>query len=310
MKELLQGYSPSTSKSRRKQREIHASKNKGIPGNKAKQLAEIRREAKEKREQEQQFFNFSFGSDAKAQVVSGEDQPYSEEHDWVPTRYAGVFIYLITLIKEWEWLKLVMGHFGFIYKIFMIFILMSARNIRSIEQLKNVRLREGGVLLGIKRIPSKPVVWQWFYMIAEKQISTVLKRDYFRYQICKGIVGIWLWFTDGHLLPYTGKAKVHHSYNTQRRMPYPGQTNMVTCDIKGRIIDFEIQEGKGDLRKHIVSLREKWIEEVPESPVMVFDREGSGTSFFSGLVLKGIPFVTWRNLIQKRYLLLMKRSLM
>jgi len=30
---LTQAYSPSTSKSRRKQREIHASKNKGIPGN-------------------------------------------------------------------------------------------------------------------------------------------------------------------------------------------------------------------------------------------------------------------------------------
>jgi len=45
---LAQGYSPSTSKSRRKQREIRANKNKGIPGNKAKQLAEIRREAKEK----------------------------------------------------------------------------------------------------------------------------------------------------------------------------------------------------------------------------------------------------------------------
>lgn len=297
---LTQGYSPSTSKSRRKQREIHASKNKGIPGNKAKQLAEIRREAKEKREREQQGFNFTFGYDAKTQAVADKDQPYAEEHDWITTRYAGVFLYIITLIKKWEWLRLVTGYFGFTYKIFMIFMLMSARGIRSIEQLKNVRLREGGVLLGIKRIPSKPIVWQWFYRAAEKQISTVLKTDYFRYQIRKGIVGIWLWFTDGHLLPYTGKAKVHHSYNTQRRMPYPGQTNMVTCDNNGRVIDFEIQEGKGNLRNHIVSLREKWIDDVPESPVMVFDREGSGVSFFSELVLKGIPFVTWEKNIDSK----------
>ena len=27
----------------------------------------------------------------------------------------------------------------------------------------------------------------------------------------------------------------------------PGQTNMVTCDITGRIVDFEIQKGKGNL---------------------------------------------------------------
>ena len=204
---LAQGYSPSTSKSLRRQREIHANMNKGIPGNKAKQLAEMRREAKEKRQREQRSFNFTFGYDAKAQTVAEEDQPYSEEHDWVPTRYAGVFIYLITLIREWKWLKLVMGYFGFGYKIFMIFILMSARNIRSIEQLKNVRLWEGGVLLGIKKIPSKPIVWQWFYRVAEQQISTVVKRDYFRHQICKGIVGIYLWFTDGHLLPVASHRK-------------------------------------------------------------------------------------------------------
>lgn len=298
---LAQGYSPSTSKSRRKQREIHASNNKSIPGNKAKQLVEIRREAKEKREREQQSINFKFSYDAKTEVAE-EDEAYAEEHDWMPTRYAGVFVYLITLIKKCDWLKLVKGYYGFGYKIFMIFLLMSARNIRSIEQLKNVRSGEGGILLGIKRIPSKPMVWEWFYRAAEKQISTVLKRDFFRYQICNGIVGIWLWFIDGHLLPYTGKAKVHHSYNTQRRMPYPGQTNMVACDCNGRIIDFEIEEGKGDFRKHIVSLWEKWIDDLPESPVMVFDREGSGGSFFSELVLKGIPFVTWQKSIDTKAL--------
>jgi hypothetical protein len=39
---------------------------------------------------------------------------------------------------------------------------------------------------------------------------------------------MWIWFTDGHLLPYTGKEKVHYSYNTQRRMPVPGRTHTIT----------------------------------------------------------------------------------
>jgi hypothetical protein len=47
-------------------------------------------------------------------------------------------------------------------------------------------------------------------------------------------------------------------------------------------------------------LREKWIDDVPESPVMVFDREGSGISFFSELVLKDIPFVTWEKNIDSK----------
>ena len=112
---------------------------------------------------------------------------------------------------------------------------MAACNFRSIEQLKNVRSREAGLVLGINRIPCKPKVWEWFYSAANKQISDRLLADYFRYQIHAGLVGIWFWATDGHLLPYTGKEMVHSSYNTQRRMPVPGQTNLVTCDESGRM---------------------------------------------------------------------------
>ena len=51
------------------------------------------------------------------------------------------------------------------------------------------------------------------------------------------------------------EQKVHPSFNTQRKMMMPGQTNMVTCDISGRIVDFQFQEGKGDLKAHIVELK-------------------------------------------------------
>jgi hypothetical protein len=210
---LVQGYSPSVSKSLRKQRELNDAEG-GIPGNKTRQLEEIRKKEKEERESRQRTIDFDFGYDTKA------DQPYSENHDWVATRYAGVFSYLIVLISQWKWLQLVIGYFGFAYKIFMIFLLMAARNIRSIEQLKNVRLREGGILLGIGKIPSKPLVWEWFYSTAAKNISDKLSFDFFRYQLCKGIVGIRFWFIDGHLLPYTGKAKMHQAYNTDLGFNY------------------------------------------------------------------------------------------
>ena len=116
--------------------------------------------------------------------------------------------------------------------------------------------------------------------------------DYFRYQIKVGLVGLYFWFTDGHLLPYTGKESFHYSYNTQRGIAVPGRTNMVTCDSRGRIIDFEIQEGKGDMKAYIISLWEKWRCDLPACPIMVFDREGYDAGFFSRLVLDGIPFVT------------------
>ncbi len=75
----------------------------------------------------------------------------------------------------------------------------------------------------------------------------------------------------------------------------PGQTNMVACDITGRIVDFQIQEGTGDLKAHIVHLKQKWDEDLTEPPIMVFDREGYGAQFFSNLIDNKIPFVTWEK---------------
>ncbi|MDX9818554.1 MAG: hypothetical protein RBT16_06545, partial [Desulfococcus multivorans] len=234
--------------------------------------------------------------------LASDDQPFAEEHDWKATRYAGAFTYLITLITQNQWLRLVMGYFGDKYKIFMVFILMVACNIRSIEQLKNLRRREAGIILGIKHLPPRLTARKWLHDVCQKKISTRLLTDFFRSQLRMGIVGIWLWFTDGHLLPYTGKSRLHPGYNTQRRMPVPGRTNLVTTDSSGRIVDFEIQEGKGDLRNYIVRLGRKWEEDIPAVPIMVFDREGYGAAFFFTLIQEGISFVTWEKHIDTQKL--------
>lgn len=297
---LIHGYTVSDSKSIRTQREIH-SEERSL-GNKTREVERIRQNAKQEIEDQQMEFEFSFGPKGKAKEVHAEEQPFSEEHDWVETRYAGVFSYLIPLVSKWKWLELIMGFFGDKYRIFMVFVLMAASNTRSIEQLKHIRVREAGVVLGIKRLVSKPKIWEWFYSAADMRISGLLKKEYFLYQIRIGVVGFWLWFTDGHLLPYTGKEKVHYSYNTQRKMPVPGQTNLVSCDESGRIVDFEIQEGKGDLKERIVELSEKWNKEVPGGVGAVFDREGTGVAFFSKLVRKGITFATWEKNVDSKKL--------
>jgi len=287
---LIHSYTPRESKSLRKQRDMHSEER--IGGNKAKQLTEIRKASKQE-EARQLPINFSFG-DGAVKVEEGE-QPYSGEHGWESSRYAGVFAYLFPLLSQWKWLQLVMSHFGSGYKIFMVFLLMAARNVRSVEQLKNVRSREAGIVLGLGKLPSRPKIWEWFYSVAQRGISSVLLRDYFRHQLRTGLAGLWLWFTDGHLLPYTGKEPVRYGYNTQRRMPVPGQTNMVTCDITGRVVDFEIQEGKGELQSYVLAMGSKWAKETGAPPVMVFDREGHGAPFFSALVNDGIAFVTWEK---------------
>jgi len=298
---LIQGYNADESKDRRKQRKLN--KESLSCGNKARKVSEIRAEEREKSLAQQESLALTFsGSAGKIAEIEKAEHPFSEEHEWEKTRYAGTFLYLIPLINQWDWLRLVMGYFGEAYRILMVFILMSANNIRSIEQLKNVRSREAGVLLGIKRIACKPLIWEWFYNASRIKASCSLLKDYFRHQIKSGQVGISIWFTDGHLLPYSGKDRVHSAYNTQRRMPVPGRTGMVTCDGSGRIVDFDIQEGKGDMRAHISTLGEKWQADMPEHSVQVFDREGHGTDFFAALVDSKTPFVTWEKHIDTKKL--------
>jgi predicted transcriptional regulator len=293
---LLGGYNPKMGKNLKEHRRL--TQNERIQGTKAVILADMRKAERIKNLKKQSEFDFEFG---KA-TVSNEDQPFSALFDWSFTRYAGVFPYQMVLINTNQWLKLIMGHFGSAYKIFLVFLLMVAHNIKSIEQLKNVNQKEAGLILGFGKIPHKKGVWQWFYAACNLRRSKPLCNSFFKQQLQTGVIGVWAWYIDGHLLPYTGHEKVHYSYNTQRKMVMPGQTNMVVCDMSGRIVDFQIQEGKGDLKTHIVDLKKKWEGELTEIPLMVFDREGSGAPFFNNLIENNTPFVTWEKHVDAKKL--------
>jgi len=303
---LTHGYTPSTSKSRRIQREGHSKERSS--GSKAKLLMEMRRDEIRKRKESEPSLDFGFANDLSDSLPE-KDQLFSEEHDWRESRYAGVFCYLVSLTGRWNWLNLVMGHFGSLYRVFIIFLFMAARNTPSIEQLKNVWNREAGIVLGIRKLPGKLKVWELFYQASKKSLSRTLLHSYFSSQFKSGSIGCYLWFLDGHLLPYTGHEKVRYSYNTQRRMPVPGQTNFVTCDITGRIVDFEIQEGKGDMKEHVMSLYKKWSGDVCCRPVMVFDREVYDGYYFYRLIESKTLFVTWEKYLDSKALSKLNDSL-
>lgn len=269
-----------------------------LQGDTNEKLKELRKQEKENAEKNQ----LSIDDFVRAETVEEKDQVFETEHDWEASRYTGVSLYIPVLLKRWQWLKFVQGFFGKHFKIFFVFLLMAARNTRSIEQLKNIRFKEAAKVLGLQRFPHPKLAREWFYGAANMKKSSLLLHRFFQFQIRQGLVNIWSIFTDGHLLPYTGKDKVHHGYNTQRQMPMPGQTNQVSCDLDGQIIDFTIQEGKGDMKQHIIDLSEKWEDEMPVKPVHIFDREGNGKEFFSKLVSRNISFVTWEKHINKQQL--------
>lgn len=316
---LLHGYSPGRSKDEELQRHIHVHKRR--PGGKARELEALRR-AKRAREagSEQEALLWddvpheaalhvleepAIGETLGAALASEaavppplepSERPFAQDHAWQASRYAGVFPILMVLISQWRWLQRLMPLFGVGWRLFMVFALMAVRNIRSLEQLKHARREEFGCVLGFGTLASVDTLWGWFYSVAKAGRTAVLLSSFFDDQLDRGLVGSQFWFTDGHLLPYTGEAKVHAAYHTQRRMPTPGQTNLVTCDGRGRIVSFEIQEGKGDLRARVLALGLEAQSRSPTlMPVQVFDREGTGMGFFSALVAQNTPFVTWEK---------------
>ena len=318
---LLHGYKPSESKSRETQRRMHVELRR--PGTKARELEQIRKEQRDALAKNVELdldppryqieevpikdaLNKAGEQQPKAElspaILPKEELPFAQNHEGCASRYAGLFILLFPLLTQWRWLDKVFIRFGRQWRIFMVFLLMSGLNIRSIEQLKHIRQDEAGRVLGLGSLPSLPTLWGWFHNVAQRTSSELLMSELFDDQIDRGLVGARLWFTDGHLLPYTGKESVHASYNTQRRMPVPGQTNLVTCDERGRIVCFEIQEGKGDLRAAIVRVGQYGKARTGQAPIQVFDREGHGVEFFSRLVDNDIPFATWEKHADKKRL--------
>jgi len=316
---LLHGYSPAHSKDEARQRHLHVHKRR--PGAKARELEALRRAKREQAGRGEQAELAWDGEHAPAaafaltepaieetlgaalaapapapSAASVTERPYAQSHAWQASRYAGVFPIVMVLVSQWQWLARVMGLFGNGWRIFMVFVLMAVRNLRSIEQLKHVRREEAGRLLGLGSLPCLDTLWGWFYSVAQQRRAEALLASCFADQLQRGLVGTEVWFTDGHLLPYTGEQKVHASYHTQRRMPTPGQTNLVTSDGRGRIVCFDIQEGKGDLRARILALGAyARAQSLGVMPLQVFDREGDGLGFFSALVAQQTPFVTWEK---------------
>jgi hypothetical protein len=305
---VIHSYNPDFSKNLKLQRKKHNQDR--VQGDKARMLEQNRKEKIEeihktdileseitKIEIDKQEIESSIEDN---HVLTSDEQPYAQEHDWHATRYAGIFTYIITMISQNKWLELIIKLFKNNWTIFMVFLLMASKNIRSIEQLKNIRSEEAGFILGIgRKLPAKKKIWQCFYKTASIQKSHQLLSSYFKDQIKTGLVNVYMWFIDGHLLPYTGKHKTHYAYSTQRKMPMRGQTNIVTCDIKGRIVDFAIEEGKGDLRARIVEQTKKWEPELPQAPVTVFDREGYDGKFFYQMIQEKRSFITWEKNIKK-----------
>ncbi|MBS3742584.1 MAG: helix-turn-helix domain-containing protein [Candidatus Cloacimonetes bacterium] len=226
-----------------------------------------------------------------------KDEPsalFSHEQDSRKNRYAGSFIYWAIFQNSYSLKGLFTWLYGQYNMVVYLFLMMHVTGVKTIEQLKTVYKREFGLLIGLKCLPSHPVLWRIIHNAVLLKRSYLAMNHFFKTQISKGLVSLWQLFIDGHFIAYTGKEKVHKNYRTQSREMQPGQNEIFIHDQSGSIVYFEIQEGKGDMVEVIRRKSGEYAQVMNNiPPLFVVDRELWGVKKFQ--YLKDCRFVTWEK---------------
>jgi len=268
---------------------------KRFTGNKARAIEEENKLARQA--QEEQELNISFSAEELKEYVQPADKElFSEEHDYEENRYAGSFIFMPIFVIHFEINKFLNQHFVTNKTIFFLFAMMQINRIFSIEQLKTVFKKEFGKLLGLKCLSSIPELWKQIHEYIKETKETVKKtrKDFFIHQIKRGLVGIYNLFIDGHFIPYYGKSTVHKGWYTQRGMAMPGVTALYAHDKSGKVVYFDIYDGKADIVSTVKEIHTDWKEQnLDICPLISIDREIWGVNNFTEL--QNYRIVTWEK---------------
>lgn len=260
-------------------------------GNKFKQISQENKRQRLLREEMNLKIQFP---ELEPTQETEKQEHFNQEQEYKENRYAGSFLYWAAIQHQFKFMQSVESVFGRYSTVIYLFVMMHVNRIGSLEQLKTVFKKEFGILLGLPQLPSAPKLWQMIHEVVSLKKSLSLRLHFFKYQMQKSLVSLWYLFIDGHFIPYTGKEKVHKNFHTQRSMMEPGQNEIFVHDIQGRIVYFDLQEGKGNMLG-VIKEQSKTIAPylAGKPPLFVADKEIWGVDKF--LSLQDCRFITWEK---------------
>jgi len=265
-------------------------------GNKHLMVEKLREEndaAKKEKIQQLEKSQLSINFEQEISLENKDAEHFNGEFEG-NNRYAGSFIYWSIFQADNDIMSLIFTSYKKYSTLFYLFLMMHVNKIGSIEQLKTIFKNEFGQIIGLKQLPNIPKIRSFLHEIVSMKISSQVAIDYFKNQIHKGLISLWYLFIDGHFIPYTGKEKVHKNFHTQTGEMEPGQNELFIHDIQGRIVYFDIQEGKGDMLNMIIEKSKEYapfLGNIP--PLFVADKEIWGVEKF--LLLSECRFITWEK---------------
>lgn len=262
-------------------------------GDKFKQLEEKRRE--QRQAVEAQMLKLPFQT-AGYESENKDSEHFNDEYDFEENRYSGSFIYWAILQHRYKITGFLVAMLGKYSSVIYLYISMIINGFVSIEQLKTAYKSEFGRLLGIKKLWSMPQLWERVHQATSLKKGHEIKEYFFRFQLHKQLVSLWHLFIDGHFIPYTGKEKVHKNFHTQSGEMKPGQNEIFVHDMQGRVVYFDLQEGKGDMLGVIKSQSKEVAPHMGNiPPLFVADKEIWGVEKFMELDIEGVRFITWEK---------------
>lgn len=253
---------------------------------------ERKNEETEKRQQLEKS-QLAITPDTETSCVNKDTAHFNDEYE-EDNRFAGSFIYWAVSQANDDIMSLIHTSYGKYSTIFYLFFMMHVNKIGSIEQLKTIFQKDFVKLIGLKKLYNLPKIRSYIHEVVSINISKSVVCDYFKHQIHKGLISLWYLFIDGHFIPYTGKEKVHKNFHTQTGEMEPGQNELFIHDIEGRVVYFDIQEGKGDMLSMIIDKSKEYapyIGNIP--PLFIADKEIWGVEKF--LLLSDCRFITWEK---------------
>lgn len=175
---------------------------------------------------------------------------------------------------------------------------------RSIEDLKNGRRRDLGVLIGQPQGPTVLSLRSKIKALAESLDPVAVSQELFRRYLDLEPVWEGLYYLDGHFCPYYGHQPTPRGWDAKRRLAVPGHTDMYVHDAKGRALFFFSQPLNDSLARAIPAAVEQIRRAHGPAPfTLVFDRGGYSGDAFRFLEEHGIGFITYLKgrKAQRRY---------
>jgi transposase len=217
------------------------------------------------------------------------------------TRYAGAMLLFAALARLDVWsgfqcLGATTGparRFGWAQTVAAIIFCFTLR-FRSIEDWKNGRRQDLGVLLGETSAPSVLSLRTKIKELTESIDPVAFSRAMFQRYLALEPVWEGLYYVDGHFCPYYGEHPTPRGWDPKRGLAVKGHNDVYLHDAKGRALFFFSQPLNDSLGRAIPgAIAEIRRVHGKEPFTLVFDRGGYSGETFRLLQAEGIGFITY-----------------